>query len=89
MGGKIIDHATAARDADGRIEAFVRGGDSGLWRNTQSSPGGPWAGWVSMGGLLHDTPTPLLDGTNLLQVFVSGGDDSVWHIGQSSPGVWF
>lgn len=38
------------RNADGRLEVFVRGSDSGLWHNWETSPMGKWVGWQPFGG---------------------------------------
>ena len=40
------------RNADGRMEVFVRGTDNALWHKWQTTPNGGWSGWVSEGGVL-------------------------------------
>jgi hypothetical protein len=89
LGGSIAGVPSAARNADGRIEVFVRGTDNALYHIWQTSPGGAWSGYGELGGFLDNSPVSVLDAFNQLQAFVGGSDSSLWYIGQSSAGVWF
>lgn len=38
MGGQMIEGPSAARNADGRLEVFVKGTDAALWNTWQCAP---------------------------------------------------
>ncbi len=49
MGG-WIDLLEVGKNADGRLEVFVRGSDKALYHKWQTAPNNGWSGWASMGG---------------------------------------
>jgi hypothetical protein len=42
-----------ARNADGHLELFVRGGDAALWHRWQLEPNSSWGDWAPLGGELE------------------------------------
>ena len=40
LGGVLTSNITAGRNADGRLEVFVRGTDNALWHQWQTAPNG-------------------------------------------------
>jgi hypothetical protein len=76
-------------NVDGRLEAFVRGGDSALWHISQISAGGSWGSWASLGGVLANAPTAIRVDHGTLEAFVEGFyDTSLWYVAQIAPGSW-
>lgn len=86
LGGYFSGKAAVARNADGRLEAFVRGGDNGLWHAWQTSAGGAWSGWSSLGGAISSNPAVVANSDGRLEVFAQGTNNGLWHIWQNSPG---
>jgi len=80
-----------ARGRDGCLQVFVRGTDGALWRNAETTPDGPWAGWQSLGGTLTGGP---LVGINYLtngsffEMYARGTDSTLWQAAETAPGVW-
>ncbi len=60
-----------------RIDAFMRGQDSGLWHIGWN--GSTWSGWESRGGVLTSPPAVVSWGPNRIDVFVRGTDNGLWH----------
>ncbi|HEX4883612.1 MAG TPA: C1 family peptidase, partial [Casimicrobiaceae bacterium] len=52
QGGVLTSDIAVDRNADGRMELFVRGTDNALWHKWQVAPNSPWSGWSSLGGVL-------------------------------------
>jgi hypothetical protein len=82
---------TVATNADGRLEAVVRGRDQAMWHTWQGHPGGDWRGWQSLG--TPPSPAHLFGATlarnvdGRLELFTDNRDDlSVWHRWQPEPG---
>jgi hypothetical protein len=77
-----------ARNADGRLEAFVGGG--GVWHAWQTAPGSDfWTGWQSFG----EPPEPVASQLALvpnkdgrLELFTLDFHAAVWHSWQTTPG---
>lgn len=86
LGGVLNGNAAVGRNADGRLEAFVRGGDNALWHIWQTSVGGPWSGWSSLGGTLASNPAVATNADGRLEVFAVGGDSALWHVWQTAAG---
>jgi hypothetical protein len=63
--GGVGGDPALGRNADGRLEAFVRGTDGRIWHQWQASPGGDWSGWAPLGA----DPAPILDGGGRPTVF--------------------
>jgi hypothetical protein len=78
------------KNADGRQEAFVLGGDQAIYHRWETSPGGDWSAWASLGG--HDLRLPLrvastADGR--IQLHALGDDRRIYYRGQTAPnGDW-
>jgi hypothetical protein len=85
LGGVITSDITTARNADGRLELFVRGTDNALWHKWQTAPSNGWSGWSSLGGVLTSEPVLNQNADGRLEVFVRGTDGAVWHIWQTAP----
>ncbi|HEY1954730.1 MAG TPA: glycoside hydrolase domain-containing protein [Polyangiaceae bacterium] len=75
-----------ARNADGRLEVFARGGDDSLWHRVQTSPGGGWDAWSDLGGKLTADPVVAENADGRLEVFYRGTDGALWHLSQTSAG---
>ena len=86
LGGQLTSKAAVARNADGRLEVFARGGDNGLWHNSQASAGGTWSGWSSLGGSIAGNPVVGTNADGRLEVLARGGDNALWHIWQTYAG---
>ncbi|MFO0594662.1 MAG: peptidoglycan DD-metalloendopeptidase family protein [Myxococcaceae bacterium] len=75
------------KNADGRLEVFVRGADRALWNQWQPAPSqGPWSGFNPLGGGLAADPVVATNADGRLEVFVIGLDFQLWHKWQDSPG---
>src|SRR5215471_8389413 len=84
--GVLTSNVAVGQNADGRLEAFVRGTDNAIWHNWQTAPNGAWSGWSSLGGVVL---TPAAVGRNAdgrLEIFAKGTDGAVWHNWQVTPG---
>jgi hypothetical protein len=81
-----------ARNADGRLELFVVGGNGAVWHRWQTTPNGKWSSWKSMGSQAGGF-ADLGVGRNAdgrLEVFATlqNGTD-LWHVWQTAPnGNW-
>lgn len=85
LGGKSTSNPTVARNADGRLEVFVRGTNGALYHQWEKSVNGAWSGWASLGGGVH-RPFVAADADGRLEVFVRGDDAGALHrISQSGP----
>jgi hypothetical protein len=78
----------AARNADGRLEAFGTAPDNTIWRARQISPGGGWSPWQMLGNpddrLARIAAAENADGR--LEVFGTAPDNTIWRAWQISPG---
>jgi hypothetical protein len=63
-------------NSPGKIDVFVRGGDSAIWRRTWTTS---WSAWTSVGGLSSSTPAVVSRGNNRLDLFVRGTDGQIYH----------
>jgi hypothetical protein len=79
LGGSLTSSPDATSWGGGRLDAFARGTDGGLW--TISRDGGRWSGWAPLGGVLRtgSGPGAVSWGPGRLDVFVRGTDDALWH----------
>jgi hypothetical protein len=77
-----------AKNADGRMEVFVRGNDDNLYHNWQVTAGGAYSGWASLGAPAGKKLNGnIVVGTNTdgrLEVFGRASDNSLWHIYQNT-----
>jgi hypothetical protein len=81
-----------ARNADGRLELFVVGGDGAVWQRWQLTPNGKWSSWKSMGSRAGGF-ADLGVGRNAdgrLELFLRTPDTGgLYQVSQSSPnGGW-
>ncbi|MBV9357194.1 MAG: hypothetical protein JO023_16910 [Chloroflexi bacterium] len=88
----ILNQPAAGRNADGRLSAFMLGGDGAIWRIDQTAPNAGWGGWTSLGKPADTLSFPTL-GTNAdgrLELFAVGVGQGVWHTWQNaaSSGSW-
>jgi hypothetical protein len=83
----ILSQPMAGRNADGRLAAFLLGGDGGMWRIHQTAPGAGWGRWFDHGKPADNLNFPIL-GANAdgrLEVFAVGVSQGVWHTWQTAP----
>jgi peptidoglycan hydrolase-like protein with peptidoglycan-binding domain len=84
LSGAVFDPVVVS-NADGRLEAFVRGTDGALWHIWQTKPNNGWSGWHSLGGVIQGAPTVGRNADGRLEVFARGTDGALWHIWQTKP----
>ncbi|MHC4642413.1 MAG: S8 family serine peptidase, partial [Planctomycetota bacterium] len=72
------------KQANGRLEVFVRGANKALWHKWQVAPNNGWSGWASMGGWI-DLLAAGRNADGRLEVFVRGANGSLWHKWQVAP----
>jgi C1A family cysteine protease len=84
-GGVLTSPVTAASNADGRLEVFVRGTDNALWHKWQVAPNSGWSGWASLSGTLTSSVAAGRNADGRLEVFVRGTDNALWHKWQVAP----
>jgi hypothetical protein len=84
--GDRLRTIAAARNADGRLEAFGTAGNDTIWHNWQISPGGGWAGWTSLGapGDRLRTIAAATNADGRLEAFGTAGNETIWHSYQVS-----
>jgi len=88
-GGVLTSNIAVGRNADARLEVFVRGTDNALWHNWQTQPNGGWSGWASEGGVLTSNIAVASNADGRLEAFVPGSDLALWHNWQIQPnGSW-
>ena len=85
----IVNNAAVTQNTDGRLEAFVVGGDTGLWHKWQT------AGWSSkrsaydsLGGGIRAGTTPAVarNSDDRLEVFVIGANNQLYYKWQTAAG---
>ena len=85
-GGGLTSNIAVGRNADGRLEVFVRGSDDALWHKWQVSPNsGTWSAWATQGGALTSDIAVGQGADGRLEVFVRGTDNALWHKWQTRP----
>jgi hypothetical protein len=76
-----------ARNADGRLEVFIRGADGKLYHRWQQAPGASFTqAWASLGGSLQDDPVVARNRDGRLEAFALRADHTVVHDWQVAPG---
>jgi hypothetical protein len=78
-----------ARNADGRLEAFVVGGDTGLWHKWQTTAGvDTWTDWepLSGSGIINNIAIAQNADGRLEAFAVGSGDGGLWHKWQTTAG---
>lgn len=91
-GGAVAGPAVA-RDADGRLEAFVSA-NGNVMRKAQSTPGGSWNAWVSLGGAGYTNLQAIANLDGRVEVFAIGSNGDIWHTWETAAngnfvGSWF
>ena len=84
-GGIITSNIAVARNADGRMEFFARGGDGAVWHQWQVAPNNGWSGWESLGGVITSDIAVGMNADGRMEFFARGGDGAVWHQWQVAP----
>ena len=89
LGGTgILSDPILVSNADGRLEAFAVGNDTGLWHMWQTVPGNnTWTDWTSLGGSgIANNPAVIQNADGRLEAFAVGNDNGLWHKWQTAPG---
>jgi hypothetical protein len=63
-------------NADGRIDLFVRGGDSAIWQKTWT---GSWSPWTNIGAVSTSAPAVDSRGADRIDVFYRGADGQIYQ----------
>jgi alpha-galactosidase len=80
--GRILGQPAAYASADGRIDVFVRGADSRVYRRVLA--GGRWGAWQGLGGRVTDAPSVAFTDPGNWTLFATGSDGQVVQRGPSS-----
>jgi len=84
-GGVLTSDIAVGRNADGRMEVFVRGTDNAVWHKWQVARNGSWSGWASEGGVITSNIGLGRNADGRLEVFARGTDGALWHKWQTAP----
>jgi hypothetical protein len=76
LGGVLESDPAAVSWGPNRIDVFICGTDSALWRKWWCNG---WSVWESLGGALTSGPAVASWSPNRLDVFVRGTDSGLWH----------
>jgi hypothetical protein len=85
LGATSLGVPAVGRNADGRMEVFVRGRDRAVWHIWQTAPNGPFADWHSLGGGFNGDPTIGTNSDGRMELFGRGLDNALWHMWQTAP----
>lgn len=80
--GTILGQPAAYASAGGRIDVFVRGTDSRVYRRAYA--GGRWGAWQSLGGRVADAPSVAFTDPAHWTLFATGTDGQVVQRGPST-----
>jgi len=80
--GEILGQPAAYASAGGRIDVFVRGTDSRVYRRVYA--GGRWGAWQSLGGRVADAPSVAFADPAHWTLFATGTDGQVVQRGPST-----
>ncbi|WP_416958817.1 glycoside hydrolase family 27 protein [Streptomyces sp. Agncl-13] len=80
--GEILGQPAAYASAGGRIDVFVRGADSRVYRRVYA--GGRWGAWQSLGGRVADAPSVAFTDPAHWTLFATGTDGQVVQRGPST-----
>lgn len=83
---RVTGNPGVARNADGRLQLFARGGDHAIWHLAQVAPNGPFGPWASLGGDFAGDPVVGVNADGRLEVFARGPNGRLYHAWQKSPG---
>jgi hypothetical protein len=77
------------RNADGRLEVAVVGGDQGVWHRWQTAPNNGWSPWANLGSVATGTiqgPTLASNADGRLELFLRAPDTGgLYQLSQSAP----
>jgi hypothetical protein len=82
LGGAFVGNPAVGRNADGRLEVFVRGADNHLYHIWRRNVRPFWTDWQPLQGDLHPQfgdPKVALNRGGGLEVYVVGFDSSLWR----------
>ncbi|MFF0097661.1 matrixin family metalloprotease, partial [Streptomyces canus] len=85
LGGVITSDIATNRNADGRMELFVRGTDGAVYHKWQVAPNNGWSGWESLGGVITSNIATGMNADGRMEFFVRGTDGAVYHKWQVAP----
>lgn len=80
--GRILGQPAAYASAGGRIDVFVRGTDSRVYRRVFAD--GRWGAWQSLGGRVTDAPSVAFTDPGHWTLFATGSEGQVVQRGPSS-----
>ncbi|MEU9878005.1 glycoside hydrolase family 27 protein [Streptomyces phaeochromogenes] len=80
--GRILGQPAAYASDGGRIDVFVRGTDSRVYRRVFAD--GRWGTWQNLGGRVSDAPSVAFTDPGHWTLFATGSDGQVVHRGPSS-----
>lgn len=80
--GRILGQPAAYASAGGRIDVFVRGTDSRVYRRVFAD--GRWGTWQNLGGRVSDAPSVAFTDPGHWTLFATGSDGQVVQRGPSS-----
>ncbi|MFK4868425.1 glycoside hydrolase family 27 protein [Streptomyces sp. CSMPJR101] len=81
-GGRFLGQPAAYASAGGRIDLFVRGTDSRVYRRVFE--GGRWGGWQSLGGRVTDAPSVAFTDPEHWTLVARGADGRIVRRGPAS-----
>jgi len=87
LGGELTSGVGACSWGVGRLDAFVRGTDNGLYHRWTGDGGVTWNGYHPLGGGLTSAPAAVSYGANKMAVFVRGTDNGL-HYQRYENGSW-
>jgi hypothetical protein len=80
----VASRLTAERNADGRIEVFVRAGDGQLWSRHQETPGGDMGRVEPRRAGFTSDPIVVSNDDRRLEVFARGAAGDLVHVWQTA-----
>ncbi|MEV2191107.1 glycoside hydrolase family 27 protein [Streptomyces phaeochromogenes] len=80
--GRVLGQPAAYASAGGRIDVFVRGTDSRVYRRVFAD--GRWGTWQNLGGRVTDAPSVAFTDPGHWNLFATGSDGQVVQRGPSS-----
>jgi hypothetical protein len=94
LGGWNLQQLVVGQNQDGRIEAFVRGGDGVLYHQWRVPGSGAWSGWSTIGGSQLQDIAVASEANGAMDAFAVGGDHAPYETQQGGPnggwgGIWF
>ena len=85
-GGALASQPVTVSWGPGRLDAFARGTDNGLWHRAFAD--GSWSSWKSLGGRLTSAPAVASWGAGRLDVFVRGANNAMFQKSYASGSGW-